>query len=422
MMRFEWFVGLRYLTSRRKQGFISLITVISILGVMTGVMAMVVVLSVMSGLQNDLRDKILGTNAHIVVLRSGGALDNYGELTSRIEAAIPDVLLGATPFIYNQAMLTTPASVMGVVIRGIEVTSATQVTKLEHYMQEGTLAALDHPAPDPHDPAEAPLPGIILGKELAQNLGVYPGDAIHVVSPAGSIGPLGVTPKMKRFRVTGVFNSGMYEYDSSLVYVSLRDAQRFFGMGDRVTGIEVKVRDPMRADIAAERIQAALGFPYYTRDWKELNRNLFGALQLEKFGMSLILILIVMVATFNIVSTLFMVVMQKGREIAILKSMGASDGSVRRIFMLEGLIIGVVGAGSGTVLGLIMCAILDRYQFVQLPKDIYYIDRLPVLVDPVQVAVILITAIVLALVATLYPAHRAARFDPVEGIRYGAEG
>ena len=420
--RFAWFVGLRYLTSRRRQGFVSFITMISVLGVTTGVMAMVVVLSVMSGLQNDLRDKILGTNAHVVVLRSGGAIENPDELQRVLHEAGGPAIVGTTPFIYNQAMLTTPSSVMGVVIRGVEVSSATSVTSLWSYMQEGALEDLAAPIADPDDPEAGELPGIILGKELAFNLGVFRGDDVNVVVPTGNLGPMGVTPRMKRFRVAGIFSSGMYEYDSGLVYVSLADAQRFFGMNGQATGIEVKTIDPMRADDLARKLAAAVGFPYYARDWKDLNRNLFGALQLEKVGMTLILVLIIMVAAFNIVSTLFMVVLQKGREIAILKSMGATHQAIRQIFMLEGLIIGAFGAIAGGALGLILCELLDRYQFVQLPKDIYYIDRLPVLVDPVQVAGILIGAVAIALAATLYPAWRASKLDPVEGIRFGAEG
>lgn len=418
---FEWFIGLRYLTSRRKRGFISFISIISILGVTTGVMAMVVVLSVMNGLQNDLREKILGTNAHIVALRSGGAIEDYRHIEAKIRAAVPEQILGTTPFIYNQAMLTTPSSVMGVVIRGVDVTTATQVTKLEAYMRDGQLASITQPVPHPYNADELPLPGIVIGKELALNLGLYRGDDVNVVSPTGSIGPMGITPKMKRFRIAGIFSSGMYEYDSSLVYISLSDAQTFFGMGDRITGIELKIKNPEIAEQVSSLVQAALGFPFYCRDWKDLNRNLFSALQLEKYGMALILILIIMVAAFNIVSTLFMVVLQKGKEIAILKSMGATNASIQRIFMLEGLIVGVFGAALGGVLGLILCELLDRYQFIQLPKDVYYIDRLPVQTDPILVTLIVSAAIAISLLATLYPSWRAAKMDPVEGIRYGGE-
>ncbi|RMF19577.1 MAG: FtsX-like permease family protein, partial [Candidatus Dadabacteria bacterium] len=345
MRRFELFVGLRYLTSRKRHGFVSFITWISILGVTTGVMAMVVVLSVMTGLQKDLREKILGTNAHLVVLRSGGAIEDYDAIRAQIREVGGDEIVGTTPFIYNQAMLTTEANVMGVVIRGVDLDSVTTVTRLAEYVVEGSLDALTAPVPDPLDSDGLALPGILLGKELALNLGLYVGDEVNVVSPTGNIGPMGVAPKMKRFRVAGIFSSGMYEYDSGLVYVSLHDAQLFFGTGDRVTGIEIRVRHPQHADLTGLAIQETLGFPFYARDWKELNRNLFSALQLEKFGMGLILILIITVAAFNIVSTLFMVVLQKGREIAILKSMGATNGSIQRIFMLEGLIVGVVGAG-----------------------------------------------------------------------------
>lgn len=224
-------------------------------------MAMVVVLSVMSGLQHDLRDKILGTNAHVVVLRSGGAIEDHVELRRILREAGGPAIVGTTPFIYNQAMLTTPSSVMGVVIRGVEVESATSVTNLRAYMQEGSLDELTRPVASAEDPESGELPGIILGKELAFNLGVFRGDDVNVVVPTGNLGPMGVTPRMKRFRIAGIFSSGMYEYDSGLVYVSLADAQRFFGMGGQVTGIEVKTTEPMKADVLARQLATAAGFP-----------------------------------------------------------------------------------------------------------------------------------------------------------------
>jgi lipoprotein-releasing system permease protein len=409
------FIGIRYLLTRRRGGFISFISALSILGVTTGVMVMIVVMGVMSGLQNELRDKILGTMAHIVVLKSGGAVENYEELKEKIEGILKEELRGASPFIYNQALLATSSSVMGVVVRGIDPQTAPQVIQIERYLMQGSLKDLEI-GDDKKD-----LPGIIIGKELKANLGIQIGDEVNIVSPAGALGPTGVLPRMKRFRVVGVFGSGMYEYDSTLIYISLLSAQRFFRMEGKVTGIEVKIRDPDRSDLWSLVLQASLGFPYFSRDWKDLNRNLFSALKLEKVGMALILILIIFVAALNIVSALFMIVLQKGREIAILKAIGIPSRTIYQIFVFGGGIIGITGAFLGGVLGVGFALLLRRYQFIQLPKDIYYIDHLPVELDPLLVGLVVGVAVLISLMTTLYPARRASRLDPVEGIRYGGE-
>jgi len=409
------FIGIRYLLTRRRGGFISFISTLSILGVTTGVMVMIVVMGVMSGLQNELRDKILGTMAHIVVLKSGGAMENYRELEGRIEEILKGEVVGTSPFIYNQALLATPSNVIGVVVRGIDPRTAPRVIQIDRYLIHGTLQDLES-GDDSKD-----LPGIIIGKELKANLGIQVGDEVNIVSPAGALGPTGVLPRMKRFRVVGVFGSGMYEYDSTLVYISLSSAQRFFRMEGKVTGIEVKVKDPDRSDLWSLVLQASLGFPYFSRDWKDLNRNLFSALKLEKVGMALILILIIFIAALNIVSALFMIVLQKGREIAILKAIGVPPKMIYQIFVFGGGIIGITGASLGGILGVGFALLLRRYQFIQLPKDIYYIDHLPVQLDPLLVGLVVGTAILISILATLYPARRASLLDPVEGIRYGGE-
>jgi lipoprotein-releasing system permease protein len=411
-------VGLRYLMAKRKQAFISVITAISIMGVAVGVMAMIVVLAVMSGFEHDLREKILGTNAHAVVLRYGGGIDKYQDLRQKVETV--DGVVAATPFIFSQAMLTTDINVIGAVVRGVDVETLDKVTSLKRYMSEGSLDNLLHP---PKGIGQAvsnavELPGVVIGKELSKNIGAFYGDIITVVSPTGTLTPAGAAPKLKRFRVVGIFSSGMYEYDSSLAYINLGEAQRFFDMGERVTGLELRVKDIDDANVVASDVRKKLGYPYYTRDWMDLNKNLFAALKLEKVVMSIILVLIILVAAFNIVSTLIMVVMEKGKDIAILKSMGASARSIMRIFLIDGLIIGSVGTALGLVFGYALCFLLERYQFIQLPSDIYYISSLPVRTSWLDFVIVSASAVVISLLATIYPALRASRLNPVEAIRF----
>jgi lipoprotein-releasing system permease protein len=281
-------------------------------------------------------------------------------------------------------------------------------------MREGKIDSLKEESVDPDQ--ETPIPGIILGKELAGKLGVFYGEKITVVSPFGVVGPLGMVPKMKRFEVVGIFDSGMYEYDSSLAYISLSAAQDFFGMGDKVTGLEIKVDDIFIADRVAQRIEQTLGFPYGARDWMKMNRNLFSALKLEKIMMFIILVLIILVASFNIVSTLTMIVVEKGREIAILKAMGANRRGVMRIFMIDGLVIGLLGTLIGLPLGYGVCQVLQN--FYSLPSDIYYINHLPVKIRPLDVSLVALSALLISFLATLYPSWQAAKLDPAEALRY----
>ncbi|MBI1986933.1 MAG: ABC transporter permease [Nitrospinae bacterium] len=431
-MSYELKIGVRYLKAKRKQAFISLITWISIGGVTVGVMALIIVLAVMSGFEEDLRDKILGTNSHIVVVDPTGAgMENYAQLIEKVRRV--DHVASVAPFIYNQVMLTSETSVSGVVIRGIDPRTEGKVTNLVKNLKEGKIDLLDRSySPDGgvlptgegqtltpgKDKAMIGAKGIILGKELAKNLGVFKGQEVTVISPLGSVTVVGMVPRMKRFRVVGIFDSGMFEYDSSLAFISLESAQRFFNMGAKVTGIEVKIDDIYRADQVARAIQKVVGFPYWVRDWMQLNRNLFSALKLEKIAMFIILVLIVLVAAFNIISTLIMVVMEKNKDIAILKSMGASNRSIMKIFMMEGLVIGVAGTVIGSLGGWLACHLLDRYQFIKLPSDIYYLSTLPVKMEPLDIGVIALAAIGISFLATLYPSWNAARMNPVEALRY----
>ncbi|ABK19413.1 lipoprotein-releasing ABC transporter permease subunit [Syntrophobacter fumaroxidans] len=409
-MNFELFVSLRYLFAKRRQTFISLITLISIAGVAVGVTALIVVLAVMNGFQEDLRNRILGVTSHVVVGSLTGAMNNYPDVIAKVEKE-PGVV-AAAPFVYSQVMLTSGRGISGAILRGIDPLSASKVIRLQENMI-GNLADLSSPRGD----ADAP-PAIILGSELAGNLGVRTGDWVTMISPTGRLTPMGQTPKSKLFQVVGMLQSGMYEYDNTLVYVDLPAAQQFLGIGDTVTGVEIRLQDIYEAAKVSESLRERLGAPYWARDWMQMNRSLFSALKLEKVVMFVILTLIILVAAFNIVSSLIMLVMEKGRDIAILKAMGATTASIRKIFVLEGLMIGV----SGTILGLLggfgLCGILERYKFIDLPPGIYHISKLPVKIEGSDVAFIALAAIMISLIATLYPSRQAAKLDPAEALRY----
>ncbi len=402
---YELWIALRYLRARRREMFISLITWISVGGVAVGVMALVVVLSVMTGFERDLRDKILGANAHVVVQSVAGPLENYRDLAGRIEGL--EGVVAATPYVASQVMLLVGGTVQGALLRGVDPGSVARATELARFMVQGSLEDLVR------EPA-----GLVVGREMARNLGILPGDVIQVVSPSGGLTPMGMIPRVRAFRVVGVFASGMYEFDTGVVVTSLRTAQDFLRAGDRVDGIEVRVRDIYRARDVARAIERSVGARVWARDWMEMNRNLFSALKLEKTAMFVILALIVLVAAFNIASSLIMVVLEKTREIGILKSMGATARSIRRIFVLEGMVIGGLGTLGGIVGGWALCYLLERYRFIKLPSDVYYIDTLPVVMEPEVFAGVALCALVLCFLATLYPSWQAARLDPVETLRY----
>ncbi|MFQ5847472.1 MAG: lipoprotein-releasing ABC transporter permease subunit [Candidatus Methylomirabilales bacterium] len=414
-MPYEILIGLRYLKSKRREAVISLITLISSGGVALGVMALIIVLSVMSGFERDLRDKILGTNAHVVLLRFGqGGVTNAEQLLPRI-APLPHVT-GAAPFTLHQVMLTSRHGVMGAVLRGIDPEEEGRVTDLARNMKEGSLDALRREGE-----------GIILGKSLAANLGVGVGDPVNVVSPVGGgVTPLGMAPRVKQFTVVGLFEAGMYEYDAGLAYIPIPAAQAFFRMGTAVTGVEIKLDDIYQAPQVAGQLQKALGFPFYTRTWMEMNKNLFSALKLEKTVMFIILVMIVLVAAFGIVSTLTMVVMEKTREIAILKSMGATPAGVMKIFMVEGIVIGVAGTFLGLLGGLVVAynldgivSFLERFFGINaFPGDVYFLNKLPHQVNTPDVIAVAIVSLVISFLATLYPSWQASRLNPVEALRY----
>ena len=413
-MSYEMFIGLRYLRAKRKQTFVSLITLISIAGVMVGVTALIVVIAVMNGFKEDLRDKILGVTSHVVISRFDGNISKYQEVRAKVGEV--SGVNAATPFIYTQVMISSRKAISGAVLRGIEPKTASKVINLPKNLRAGSLEELEA---ENKPEGMRSTPGIILGNELARNIGASRGEPVTVISPLGRLTPLGRVPRSQTFRVAGIFDSGMYAYDSTIAYVSLWAAQRFLGIGDRVTGIEVRVDDIYEADRVARAIGKALdGYPYWSRDWMRMNKNLFSALKLEKIVMFIILTLIILVAAFNIVGTLIMVVIEKTRDIAILKSMGATRRSIMKIFLIEGAVIGLVGTLLGLLGGYTLCTLLATYKFIELPSDVYYISTLPVKMNPLDVALIALAAIVITLAASVYPAWQASRFDPAEAIRY----
>ena len=411
-MSFEYFIGGRYLRAKQKESFISLITILSVAGVTVGVMALIVVIAVMAGFESDLKQRILGVESHIVLMRHDGSFSGYKKIAEQIDEL--NGVEAATPFIYSQIMLRSSTGVSGAVLRGVDPESAGSVIKI---LKNSVLQNLKHT--QRHENSKTFVPGIILGKELARNLGVLKGDAVYLISSRGMISPIGYLPAMKRFEVVGLFESGMYEYDGSLAYIDLKDAQKILNMKGSVTGIEVRVDDIYDARNIAKKIVSKLGFPYWARDWMQMNHNLFSALKLEKTVMFIILALIVLVAAFNIASTLIMMVMGKTKDIAILKAMGAMDSSIRKIFIYKGMVIGAVGTSLGVCLGFILCKLLEKYKFIQLPGDVYYISTLPVRLEVLDVVMIASAAMVICFLATLYPAKQASKLNPIEAIRYG---
>ncbi len=406
-MSFEWFICLRYLKAKRKRGFISLITIISVVGVAVGVMALIGVLGVMTGFTEEFRAKILGVNSHIVVQKFGGIISEDDKLRSQLLGK--NGVVGATPYLYTQAMITAGDSGTGAILRGIDPATASSVISIEDHLVKGSLDSLKT-SPDQ-------LPGIIVGIDLAKQLDIRTDDRIRLISPSGPLTPMGVIPKMKACRVTGVFETGMYEYDSSLIYVSIETARNFLDIDKGVHGIELRLANIYQADKIAKEIESELGLAYVAKDWIRLNKNLFSALRLEKTALSIIVALIILVAAFNIVSTLIMVVMEKARDIAILKSMGATSTNIMRIFIYEGLVIGLTGTILGVIGGLAICELMSRYQFIKLP-DVYPMTTLPVDVLPLDVALIAFSAVLITFLATLYPSWQAARVEPAEALRY----
>lgn len=433
-MRYEFAIGLRYLRGKKRTRFISVITYIAIGGVAVGVMTMCVVLPVMSGFEQDLKTKILGTNSHALVIKHGIDFSEHEDIARKARSVAG--VAGATPFILNEVMLASRGERSGAVIKGIDPATVDSVTDLKKNLRAGKLAHLDTPEDIPpplwpsygthlEGPATASAhdrpvrPGIIVGIELAKMLRVEIGDDIHVISPLGdgSVGPMGPVPKARVFRVAAIFFSGFFEYDAKYVYIHYREAQKFFGLGDFVTGVELKFTNLDETGPIVDRVNAVLGGPpYRITDWRTMNKALFSALSLEKQVMFIILVFIVLVASFNIISTEYLFIAEKGREIAILKAMGAPNRDIMRIFQAIGLIIGGTGAVIGEALGFAVCMGVKHFKF-QLDPEVYYIDSLPIELNAWEFAAVALAALVISYVATLPPAKLAARLVPVEGLR-----
>ncbi len=419
-MSFEFFIGRRYLRARRKTAFVSLISLLSTAGVSVGVMVMVVVIAVMSGADSELKSRLLGVTSHAVILHHGGPFTDYREPIETIRR-VPGVE-AATPYIYTQVMLRSPSGIFGSVLRGVDPESAGQVIRTLH---PGALKKLAQSASERtitgkmNDPSAPLIPGILLGKELAANLGVGEGELVSVVLPRGSGGNVGRMPVIRRFQVIGIYESGLYEFDKAMAYITLSNAQKMLRVEDTISGIEVRVEDVDDARAIADRIVSILGFPYWAQDWMQMNRNLFSALKLQKTVMFVILALIILVAAFNIASTLIMMVMEKTRDIAILKAMGATDRSIKKIFVYKGMVIGGVGTLFGLLSGFILCLLLKEYHFIELPSDVYFFSTLPVSLRIPDVLVIAVSTLLICFLATLYPSHKAAKYNPLEAFRYG---
>jgi lipoprotein-releasing system permease protein len=418
---FELFVARRYLTAKGKDTFLSIITLISIGGVAVGVMTLVVVLSVMNGFEIDLREKILGTTAHITVLHIGReGITDYPAMAAKIERV--EGVKAVAPFVYVEGILSSKHDSIGAVIRGVDMESHRRISNIEDKIIDGTMDfnAAENSGLEPKLGGYVPpADGIVLGSELARNLGVDLNDTVTLISPQVVWNPLApVPPKMKNFRVVGIFDVGMFEFDSSLAYIDLKTAQKFLDIPGKVNGLDVKVDDVFAAPKVSARINEAVGLPYFARDWTVTHEQLWTMLALERHTMLIILSLIILVAAFNILSTLIMIVIEKTREIGIMKAMGATNGAVVRIFVLKGLIIGAVGTALGAGAGLVLCAVLKKYKFIQLPAEVYAMRTLPVVVQPTDVVLICVIALAISVAATIYPAWRAARLEPVEAIQH----
>jgi lipoprotein-releasing system permease protein len=405
-MTFELFVARRYLTARRKQAFISLITLISVLGIMIGVAALVIAIALITGFQEDVQAKILGATSHIMVQDlSNEGLAGYRAVGDKIQA--DKGVLSVTPVVYSEVLISGVAKSKGALLKGIdfsrELPGAAWLQRLEAGVIPGQGGQRE---------------GILLGRELAFTVGAQVGDLVDIVTPSANLSPMGLMPKRRRFQVTGIFNTGLYEFDANTALVSLPTAQKLLGIEDKVSFLQVKIRNIFDAPAIAERIKKELNHTVYVTTWMELNKNLFSALKLEKNIMFLTITLIVIVAALNIIATLILMVMEKTRDIGILMAMGATPLNIRRIFFYQGALIGVLGTGLGAVLGLAWCWLANTFQLIRIPVDIYQISFVPFRLRLLDFLAIVGVTLAISFVSTLFPARRASKVDPVVALKY----
>jgi lipoprotein-releasing system permease protein len=403
---FELHIALRYLLAKRKQAFISVISLISTLGVAVGVMALVIALALMTGLQQEVRDRILGSSPHVFVWKYGGIADYQAE--AALLRKIPGVI-GAAPAILGRALITSPSGEAFITLKGIDPALEPGVTDIRSALEQGSLDALDATGEGPG--------GILLGRDLASRLDLAVGDQVSLLTPQGTLSPMGILPRTRRLQVAGIFSLGLYEFDSSYGFVSLDVAKRLVGRDD-VELIQLRVDDMLAAPEIAESIPAVVGNEYVTENWRDMNQSLFSALWIEKMAISLTIGLIVMVAALNIVASLILLVMEKHRDIAILKTMGAGASSVTAVFMMQGLIIGVVGTLVGAAAGVGLAMLADHYRLIRIPMDVYQVSYVPFVLEPLDIVIVVVAAVAVCFVATIYPARQAARLDPAQALRY----
>ena len=404
-MRFELFVAKRYLTAKRKQAFISVITLISVLGIAIGVMALVIAIALITGFQEDVQDKILGATSHVMVSdMTGEGLQNYEGVAAKV-AGIRGVI-SVTPVVYSQVLINGPSRSSGALLKGLDLRRETAGTAWLSKLESGRL-----PEPGPQE-------GLLLGRELAFAIGAGPGDAVTVLTTASRLSPMGLFPKTRRFRVSGVFNTGLYEFDSSTALAPLETAQKFLGSEGRITYLQVKLADIFEAGRVADRIKEVIPPAAYVTTWMELNKSLFSALKLEKNLMFFTITLIVLVAALNIIATLILMVMEKTRDIGILMAMGATARNIRRIFFFQGALIGVVGTSLGVALGMGWCWLANTFRLIRIPVDIYQISFVPFRLRALDLAMIVGVSLAISFVSTLFPSRRASKTDPVVALKY----
>ena len=402
-MSYEWFVAKRYLTARRKQAFISVITSISTLGITIGVMALIIAIALITGFQNDVQDKILGSTSHIMISdMSGEGISDFSGLISSIKNI--EGVIGAAPVVYDTVLFQGPYKSAGGILRGIDFELEWETSPWLQDLEFGRIPE-----------SEAKRGEILLGQDMAFNIGASIGDVITVLSLSSRLTPLGISPKIKRLKVTGIFSTGLYEFDSSTAMISLKNAQEIFNLGESVNLVQVRIEDIFLASELKERIKEVLPAETYATTWMEMNKPLFSALKLEKKLMFLTITLIVLVAALNIIATLILMVMEKTRDIGILKAMGATSRGIRKIFFFQGAMIGILGTGIGTVLGLAWCWLANTFEF---PADIYQIAFVPFRIGILDLLVIIMVALFISFLSTLFPAHRASRVDPVKALKY----